>query len=64
MKKTCTEAYHHTVSETVFKASGVEKQATDKGTGIRMTSDFSAASLGRLSLRKLVANLESHTQPI
>ena len=41
-----------------------KKQATEKGTGIRMTSDFSTASLGRLSLRKLVANLESYTQPI
>ena len=40
-----------------------KKQATDKGTEIRM-SDFSSASLGRLNLRKLVANLESYTQPI
>ena len=64
MKKTCRRAYPHTISETVFKASGVKKQAPDKGTGIRMTSDFSTANLGRLSLRKLIANLESYTQPI
>ena len=30
MKKTCTKAYHHTVSEKVLKVSRVKKQDTDK----------------------------------